>query len=82
MYMNKIFKLRRTSRAVCSNYKLNLDVQTINQVCFGDKSHRYYRPKMWNSLPFHIKSFGNLEEFKNIKNWNSASCKCKVYQYH
>ena len=59
MYMNKIFKLRRTSRAVCSNYKLNLDVQTINQICFGDMSRRYYGPKMWNSLPFHIKSSGN-----------------------
>ena len=32
MYINEIFKLRKTSRAVRSNYKLNLDVPTINQV--------------------------------------------------
>ena len=51
-YMNEIFKLRKTSRAVRSNYKLNLDVPTINQVSFGDKSLRYYGPKTWNSLPF------------------------------
>ena len=81
--MNEIFKLRKTSRAVHSNYKLNLDVPTINQVSFGDKSLRYYGPKIWNSLPFHIKSSENLEAFKDIiKNWNGVSCKCKVCQYH
>ena len=82
-YMNEIFKLRKISRAVRSNYKLNLDVPTINQVSFGDKSLRYYGPKIWNSLPFHIKSSKNLEAFENIiTNWNGVSCKCKVCQYH
>ena len=33
-YMNEIFTLRKISR-VCSNYKLNLDAPTINQVRFG-----------------------------------------------
>ena len=55
----------------------NLNVPTINQVSFVDKSFRYYGPKIWNSFPFHIKSSENLEAFKNIK-----SCKCKVCQYH
>ena len=66
MYMNEIFKLRETSRAVRSNYKLNLDVQAINQVSFGDKSLRCYGPKIWNSLLFHVKSSENLEAYKNI----------------
>ena len=83
MYINEIFKLRKTSRAVRSNYKLNLDVPTINQVGFGDKGLRYYEPKIWDSLPFHVKSSENLEAFKNImKNWNGGSCKCKVCQNH
>ena len=30
MYMNEIFKLREASRAVRSNYKLNLDEPAIN----------------------------------------------------
>ena len=67
MYINEISKLRKTSRAVRSNYKLNVDVPTINQVSFGDKSVRYYGPKIWNWLPFHIKSFDNLQAFKIIK---------------
>ena len=37
-YMNEIFKLRKISRADCSNHKLNLDVPAINQVSFGGKS--------------------------------------------
>ena len=36
VYINEIFKLRETSRALRSNYKLNFDVPTINQVSFGD----------------------------------------------
>ena len=82
IYMNEIFKLRETSRAVHSNCKLNLEVPAINQVSFGDKSLIHYGPKIWNLLPFHIKSSENLEEFKNIiKNWNGVFCKCKVCQY-
>ena len=62
---------------------LNLDVPTINQVSFGGKSLRYYGPKIWNSLSFHIKSSENLEAFINItKNWNGVSCKCKWCQYY
>ena len=62
--MNEIFKLRKITRVVRSNYKLNLDVPTINQVSFG--SLRYYGSKIWNSLSFHIKSSNNLEAFINI----------------
>ena len=51
-YMNEIFKLRKISRVVRCNYKLNLDVPTINQVSFGGKSLRYYKPKIWNLLSF------------------------------
>ena len=81
-HMNEIINLRKTNTAVRRNYKLNLDVPTNNQVNFGDKSLRYYGPKIWNSLPFHIKSSENLEAFENnIKNWNGLSCKCKVCQY-
>ena len=82
-YMNEIFKLRKISRVVRSNYKLNLDVPTINQVSFGGKSLRYYKPKIWNLLSFHVKSSKNLEAFINtITNWNGVSCKCKVCQYY
>ena len=83
MYMNEIFRLRKTSRALRTNYKLKLDVLTINQVSFGDQTLRCYGSKIWNLLPLYIKSSENLEGFKNIvKSWKGVSCKCKVCQYH
>ena len=53
-FMNEIFELWKTNRAVRNQYKLNLEVPTINQVTFGIKSIRYLGPKIWNSLPFDI----------------------------
>ena len=64
--MNEIFKLRKISRVVRNNYKLNLDVPNINQVSLGGKSLRYYRPKIWDLLSFHKKSSENLEAFINV----------------
>ena len=70
--MNKIFRLRVTNRVVCSYYRLNLDVPKVNQVRFGNKSTRSFRPNHWNSLPPHIKSCENLETSKLvIKNWDA-----------
>ena len=34
-YMNEIFKLRKTSRAVRSNYKLNLEVPILIKLVLG-----------------------------------------------
>ena len=43
------------------------------------KSLKVYGPKVWNGLPFHIKTFENLIQFKSvIKNWNGNSCSCTV----
>ena len=63
-FMNDIFELRKTNRAVRNQNKLNLDVPIINQVISVAKSIRYLDPKIWNSLPFHIKSSESLTTFK------------------
>ena len=68
-----------TNRAVPSQYRLNLDIPKVNPVSFGNKSIRYFRPKIWNSLPPHIKSCENLETFTRvIKNWDGIICNCRV----
>ena len=78
---NEIFELRKTNRAVRNQYKLNLEVPIINQVTFGAKSIRYLRSKIWNSLPFHIKSSESLTTFKRIiKDWDMVSCNCPICQ--
>ena len=78
-FMNEIFRLRVTNRMVRSQYRLNLEIPKVNQVSFGNKSIRSFGPKIWNSLPPHIKSCENLETFKRvIRNWDGITCNCRV----
>ena len=77
--MNEIFRLRFTNRTVRSQYRLKLDIPKVNQVSFGNKSIRYFGPKIWNFLAPHIKSCENLQTFKRfIKNWDGITYNCRV----
>ena len=78
--MKQIFQLRETNRTVRNHYKLNLSVPKVNQVSYGEKRLRFYGPKIWNSLPFHVKTSKNLKTFEDIKNWNGSTCNCRVCQ--
>ena len=74
-FMKQIFQLRETNRTVRNRYKLNLSVPKVNQVSYGEKSLRFYGPKICNSLPLYVKTSENLKTFKNIiKNWNGRTC--------
>ena len=74
-FMKQIFELRETNRNVREKYRLNLNIPNYNQVTFGKKSLRIFGPKIWNSLPYHIKSSKNLETFKTvIRNWDGVNC--------
>ena len=78
-FMRDLFSLKETSRLVREKYMLNLNIPVHNQVSFGSKNLRVFGPKVWNSLPYHIKSFENRESFKmTIKHWNGTRCNCKV----
>ena len=78
-FMKQIFEFRETNRNVRGKYRLNLNIPNYNQVTFGKKSLRIFGPKIWNSLPYHIKSSKNLETFKTvIKNWDGVNCKCMI----
>ena len=78
-FMKQIFELRETNRNVREKYRLNSNIPNYNQVTFGKKSLRIFGPKIWNSLPYHIKSSKNLETFQTvIKNWDGVNCKCVI----
>ena len=50
-------------------------IPEYNQVSYGKKSLRTFGPKLWNNMPYHIKSCENLESFKRtIKHWNGERC--------
>ena len=77
-FVKEIFSLRQTNRPVWEKYKLNLDIPSYNQVTFGRKTLRFFGPKTWNSLPYHIKSAENLASLKRmIKFGNGETCSCK-----
>ena len=75
--MKKIFKIKKNDRVVRDRYKLNVNIPRTNQVTFRTNSFKSYSPKIWNALPFNIKTAENISAFKTlIEKWSSASCKC------
>ena len=81
VFLKEIFYFKESNRPVREKYKLNLQIPKINQVRFGTKSLRGLGPKIWNTLPYHIKTSENIDIFKKtIKNWNGIECKCLVCQ--
>ena len=80
--MNDIFKLRNTDRLTREKYKLNLEIPKPNQATFGTRSLRSYGQKIWNALPYHIKTSDNLNSFKAIiKYLDGNHCTCRVCQH-
>ena len=75
IFMKQIFKLRETKKNVREKYRLNLNIPNYNQVTLGKKSLRIFGPKIWSSLPYHIKSSITL---KSLKNWDGVNCNCVI----
>ena len=70
-FMNNIFKLKEMPERFVIN--------TSNHRTFGYKSLKVLGPKIWNNLPYHVKSSDNLDTFKNLlKNWDGNLCKCNL----
>ena len=65
-FMKQIFELRETNRSVPEKYRLNLNISYYNQVTLGKKNSGIFGPKIWRSLPYHIKSLKILEFFKTV----------------
>ena len=73
--MKKVFETKKNKRIIRDRYKLNLNIPRTNQVTFATNSLKSYGPKIWNDLPFNIKTAENLNIFKTlVKKWNGASC--------
>ena len=87
-FMKQIYKLRETkssksvqTKSQCSQSHMFPKSKSQSQVSYGEKSLRYYRSKIWNSLPFHVKTGEKLKTFEDIiKNWNGSTCNCRVCQ--
>ena len=75
--MKDLFRLRATKRVQREKYKFNLEIPKSSQVIFGTRSLRMQGPRVWNSLPYHIKVAENLEIFKRVsKFWDGKMRTC------
>ena len=64
------YSLRKTSDFTVPN------IRTVN---YGLHSIRYLGPKIWESIPKHMKTLESVDSFKNaIKTWKPASCPCRL----
>ena len=58
--------MKKDNRAVRDGYKLNLNFPRTNQVTFGISCLKSAGLKIWNALPFNIKTGENLKSFKTL----------------
>ena len=73
-FRRDLFRLLLTNRPVHEKYRMNMIIPEFNQISYGKKSLRIFDLKLWNSLPYHIKSSENLESFKRtikLTEWDS-----------
>ena len=59
-FMKNILMWNETNRLTREQSKLNFNTPSYNQMTFGYKSLRIFGSKIWNKLPYHIKSSENL----------------------
>ena len=63
-------------------YKLNLEIPKPNQATFGTRNLMSYGSRMWNALPYYIKSSDNLNSFKFIiKCCDANDCTCRACEH-
>ena len=66
------YNLRSRSQFIIPN------VKPVNQ---GFECLRYLRPKIWKTIPSHLKEMNSLKNFKNaIKKWKPESCPCQYFK--
>ena len=65
-------------RQTREKYKLKLQIPKPNQATFGTRSLRSYGPKIWNALPYHIKTLDNLSFKSIIKPWDGNHGTCSL----
>ena len=63
-YLKELISIYKPSRTLRSSDKLLLDTPYKKLTTFGQRSFAYSAPKVWNGLPFHLRSCTSLIVFK------------------
>ena len=76
-FMKEIFTVKNCNKTVRQQHKNNLEIKVTKTATFGTKSLTSLGPKVWNSLPPHLKLCERLPVFKKmIKHWDGTKCLC------
>ncbi len=63
-YLSDLLTFRESRKSRSSN-QLLLNVPRTKCVTFGDRAFSVYAPKLWNTVPYSIRSCHELDEFKS-----------------
>ena len=75
---NDLFPLRHVDQYNLTN-RSQFIIPHVKTVNHGFESLRYLGPKIWESIPSHLKEIDSLKNFKNvIKKWKPESCPCRL----
>ena len=56
-----------------------LNIPRVNTVKYGKKSYRFEATQVWNSLPNHLRTTTDYNEFKRlIQTWSGFKCRCSM----
>ena len=73
--MSDIFQLRLANRPSRDKHEIKMEIPKANQFKLGTNSLQAFDPKIWNSLPYQIKS--NKDNFAIIPEKNQGTINFK-----
>lgn len=65
-YLSELLQLHTTARALRSSNQLLLAVPRSRLSTRGDRAFSVAAPKLWNSLPLHVRAAQSVEHFKTL----------------
>jgi len=78
-YLHDLVTLK--SHSFNFRYKNVATIPQVKTTSYGSNSFRSYAPKLWNSLPQHLREEVNYDRFKSlIGSWDGESCSCTFCQ--
>ena len=76
--LNDLFPLRQADKYNLRN-RSQFVIPNVKTVNHGFESLRYLGPKVYETIPSHLKEIDSLKNLKNaIKKWKPESCSCRL----
>ena len=64
-YISDLISISKNARLRSSSMLLLKHGPRVNTISYGDRAFAVAAPKLWNNIPFHIRSSPSINVFKN-----------------